>query len=835
MRPECIQSVEAAIGRSLKAGEAADIEARIIKAKKDLAAQDRAEWSRMPETERLTAAGQRVGEQLMGDLAKKKQRLALDILASQRIQSDIDANPTLSPLNVLNRILAPFQDGQSRVQSIDTQARSIADLAKSEMLDLIDATKGAWLGFVTDMKMNQNIVRELHGQQTGDAVAAKAAEQFKRTAENLRERFNRAGGQVGKLEDWAMPHSHSALRVAKAGRDQWVADTLPLMNREKFVNEDGTLMTDQQMAEFLGEAYVTISTSGANKVEAGQFNGGGKRSNRGSEERSLHYRDGDAWLEYQSKYGEQELGQTLMGHIDAISRDIALVERLGSNPNHMLRMYLDKAEQAEKLAGGDLNAINRLRSRTETLYAEVTKANLPVSMTLADWFKAYRGINIASRLGSTTITAITDQATIAVTARQHGLAWHRIFGKEMKLLNPANAADRQIAHEVGLGINELMAGLSRYADDGLGTAANMAGKAAKYGTTAASAIMRVSALNAMTSARKQAFSMMLMNKYGTMSRNKSWDDLLPDDRKMLEGTGITKQDWQIWQKAQPMDRDGDLILSAKDIMRIPDDQLTEFGNPQTVREQAATRYHAHVLDEQGMAILEAGSREQAKLFGGVQKGTYTGEIWRSMLQFKSFTAALMMRHGVRMMSQEGVRGKAAYGAYFFVLATLLGGLAVQLRELFQGGDPNDMTESDFWQKAVLAGGGLGIYGDILKAGTTSDGKGVAEVAGGPILGDAVGIAKIANRGVRSAMGDDKANAGNEVVKFAKSHIPAANLWYTRAATDRLIFNQLHDLANPNYTKRKEARDRRMYDRTAWWSPDDLMPDDSPDWEKAVGE
>ena len=829
MRDQCIKSVEAALGRPLRAGEAKEIEQRIVEAKKQLAVRDRKAYMQMPENERLVEAGKLVSESLQSEFAKKQQRLALDMLAAQRAKADIEANTQLSPLNTINRMLAAFNDGKSQVQSVYSQAQATSAIAKSMMLDVIDATKGKWLGLANDVEMNRDIVRELHGTDTGNAVAAKAAKQFQEVAEILRERFNRAGGMVGKLEDWAMPHVHSAFKVAKAGRDAWVNDILPMINRERYINEDGSLMSDAQLREFLNESYVSIATDGANKMEAGRFSAGGKRSNRGSESRVLHFKGGDEWLAYQAKYGEGDLLSIMTGHIDGIALDIALVERFGSNPNHMLKMLLDDAEKTEKLAGGDLDKINKMRRRTERLYDEVARNNVAVSTTLAEAFAAYRSINVASRLGGATLSSFTDAASIARTAWMHGLAYHRIFGQGLKNLNPLDASDRELARSVGLGIEEMLASMNRYNDDGLTTTATRAGKVAKYSNAAASAVMRASGLNALTAARKQAFSMMLMDKYGKLSRSKAWKDLEADDRSFLESTGITEQDWQIWQKATPLERsNGSMILSARDIMAIKD-------LPLSVREQAATRYMAHILDEQGMAVIEAGARERAKMYGYLQKGTWTGEIGRSTMQFKSFTAALMMRHGARMMGQEGAWGKAAYGVPLFVMMSLLGGLVTQLREIAQGNDPQDMTQESFYVNAVLSGGALAVYGDVLKAGSTPDGKGFADLAGGPILGDITQMLAIGNRGVRTAMGDDKANAANEAIKFAKSHTPFANLWYTRAATDRLIFNQLQEMANPGYLQRKEARDRRKFDRTPWWGSGSLTPDRAPDWEKAVGE
>src|SRR3546814_11445665 len=115
------------------------------------------------------------------------------------------------------------------------------------------------------------LVRELHGQDSGNATAKAGAKVYHEVAESLRKRFNAAGGDVGRLEDWGMPHHHSQLRVAKAGKEAWVAETMPLLNRARYVTETGARMNDAEVAEFLGEAWKTIATGGANMIEPGQL------------------------------------------------------------------------------------------------------------------------------------------------------------------------------------------------------------------------------------------------------------------------------------------------------------------------------------------------------------------------------------------------------------------------------------------------------------------------------------------------------------------------------------------------------------------------------------
>src|SRR3546814_10823656 len=131
-----------------------------------------------------------------------------------------------------------------------------------------------------------------------------------------------------------MPHHHSQLRVAKAGKEAWVAETMPLLNRDRYVTETGARMSDAEVAEFLGEAWKTIATGGANKIEPGQFRGTGARANRGSDSRVIHFRDGDAYLDYQQQFGERAIYEVMTGHVQGVAKDLAAIETFGPHPAH---------------------------------------------------------------------------------------------------------------------------------------------------------------------------------------------------------------------------------------------------------------------------------------------------------------------------------------------------------------------------------------------------------------------------------------------------------------------------------------------------------------------
>lgn len=271
-----------------------------------------------------------------------------------------------------------------------------------------------------------------------------------------------------------------------------------------------------------------------------------------------------------------------------------------------------------------------------------------------------------------------------------------------------------------------------------------------------------------------------------------------------------------------VDRKGNQLMSARSIYEIPDDKLKPFGDPQKVRDEVATQFQAHLLDEQGMAVVEAGLRERTWMSAGQRKGTGMGEIIKSMLQFKSFPAAFLMRHGSRAMAQDGVKGKAAYGVSLFAMTTLLGALAVQLKELANGNDPSTMWDSDdpqktmnFWTRSAVQGGGLSILGDILVAGTDTSGRSASDFMVGPFGSDVKAMLGLTVGNLTQYYDDKDTNASNEAFRLLKNKIPAQNLWYTKAATNRMIFDEMQDMIAPGYREKLLRKAEREHDRTRW--------------------
>lgn len=840
MKDQCKSAVAKALGKdSLNQQEAQLIEQRIKDAMKSLAKKDRDMWRNLSDAEKLTKAGEFVAQDIQDQLKRKHAIAARDILTQSKNLTLLD-HPTLSSSEVVDRLVAPHGD-MSGVQSIDSKSRAIASIYRGELVDFYTNIKGG-MGVFTDKEMVTNIVRERFGDNTSDPVAKKISDKMGEVFEGMRERFNRSGGDIGKLDDWGLPQTHDLAKIVKAGKDAWVKKAEQLINTEKYVNDDGTYYSQQQIRELLEYSYDTLSLKGTNKNEIGRqsFGGNSKITSRHSESRVLHFKDADAWLDYQADFGGMPFVDLVEAHINGLSKDISLVENLGSNPKNAMRILMDAADKKDRDRKLIKTNNNHTLERAKVMFSEFMGENTPQREVLANLGLAYRSMNVASMLGGTTLSSFTDQAMIAKTASIHGIAYRKTFGELISQLNPKNKEDRELAHSLGLATEEMLGSIARWSDDGLTSVSGKSQKLARVSSAVASQVMRVSGLNALTGASKVGFTKMLMEKYGRLSRSKAWSELNELDRELMQKTGLSERVWEVMRLADPVvDRKGNQLMSARSIYEIPDEKLLAFEDPQRVRDEVASSFQAHLLDEQGMAVVEAGLRERTFMSAGQKKGTVTGEIYKSMLQFKSFPAAFLMRHGSRAMSQPTKMSKAGYGISIFAMTTLLGALVVQLKELANGNDPQTMWDSEdpqktmnFLTRSAVQGGGLSILGDILVAGTDTSGRGTSDFMVGPFGSDAKAVLGLTVGNFTQYYEGKDTNAANEAFKALKNKIPAQNLWYTKAATNRMIFDEMQDMIAPGYREKLLRKAEREHDRTRFWG-DDLDDIQVPEFEKII--
>ncbi len=824
MRQECINAVQQAAQRTLTAREIQNIEDRIYRNMRQLARNDPASWRQMTDAERLRRAGQLAANELQQEAGLKRRRVALTIAARQRLDTFINSyQGTDGKLGALNRTIAFSADGKSNFLSVESRGKATRDYALSQIQEAFEAVDPRFFHLFEDEKGVRDLVFEIRGQDTGNVKAKNGAKAWADVTELLRRRFNDAGGDIGYLENWGIPQHHSMEKVGRATREQWVSDVIGKLDRKYYIKEDGQLMSDAEVTAFLGEAYNTIATGGLNKLSDSGLRLSGARANRGNASRQIHFKDADSYLEYQNQYGDRSLWEVMVGHLEGISKDIALVETYGPNPDHVFRSILDEVT-AETATANPQNTgkVKRLANSTENLYNFISGKTQPIANPhIAQWSDNIRNWMVASRLGSALLASFSDLGTMYLSAKVTNLPMNQLFRNQLEAMDPTNRSELARARRAGLAMESLLGSVNRWAMD------NMGPSKARW---AATAVMRASGLTAWSDAHKRAYGVTMMGSLGeVVSRSPDLRSLDDADFRILKSKGITEQDFSVWKLADQEDwgKGNNTMLTPESIMRIPDDAVKHLGAPERVKFEAMRKLLGAVAEEVDMAVITPGAREQMITGGGLQRGTWKGELVRSVFLFKSFPISVVMRHWSRAMGMPSAGGRAAYIGTFIASTTILGALSQQLNDMASGRNPREMTGEDapkFWLGALLKGGGLGLYGDFLLSDHTRYGGGALASMLGPVAGLVDDVVKLGQGIPLNAVEGKPEQTGGDLVKLGKGLIPGANLWYAKAALDHMIFNQLQEYFSPGYLRKVEQRSKKQFNQTYWWRPQDVTPE-----------
>jgi hypothetical protein len=597
---------------------------------------------------------------------------------------DFDRNKAsgLKPLDAVEKTIVRDYTGRTRVESVEQRVAGI----KSDILRRVQATWDAlgddWLGFFQDSEKVKTLVRALRGEKTGDQVADQGAKAFHDAAEEARVAFNRAGGDVGKLDDWGMPQHHSQEKVAiaakvlgkggvddvAANRKAWVDYMTPKMLKTaaqgKYYTDEvsGQPWAEDRMREFLSKAWDTIATNGIANLEPGVRQGRrkcGEPPRRAPADPLRERRRRPRILEHfrRSKPGgNPERPPRAHGARHRLHR--ALRPEPGPDLQHAARHGAEgsghrPAAQAGEPAGQGSETRRALRVlgradqavREHKLFEGRRRPRSPERGRKA----RRRGHRFVLRRQADVRGGLAPERDPDDPALEH-----RGPDAEPGECRGPRALERQ-----GLMLESVRSGLNRFYE-GLGGGA---GPASDFRTTTgkfANAVMRLTGMTAINElAEGRLRGRALPRDRARGSEGKDFASLADSDVRALRGYGITERDWNTWKLA-PLEtlkvgsQDLAGALTPEAIARIPEDALRKANiigaadGPEAAalaRREAMVKLLGIVNTESDFAIVTPGWKERAQFYSGLaaQRGTFMGEVARSTLQFKSFPWAYFQR------------------------------------------------------------------------------------------------------------------------------------------------------------------------------------------------
>lgn len=785
---------------------------------------------------------------------------ATDALSRRRFHAVVDQLQTMRRLkNIIEtaddpaatlRNLLEFSEGSGyRGESVRSIREGYEAQINATLYEALQETGLNVVGSSRNIARFENVIRELHGEATGDMRATELAKAVRKAQDRMRRAFNAHGGAIRELDNYGVQHTHDVVQLRKAGFEAWRADVEGQIAWDKiddvttgkpFAANAGDVPARARSDRFLRDVFEGITTRGWDDKDPTMSVGGKALYNQRADARVLHFKDGSSWLEYNKKYGASDPFSGMIDGLHGLARDVALMRVLGPNPRmgleYAIQVAQKRVETAATLAktASELKAASKLAERVNTqskrakaMLAHLNgDANIPESAAWASFFSGTRSVLTSAQLGSAVVSSVTDLATIRMAAKIVGMKPRNVLSRSAQLT--ASRATRETAARMGYVASALAdagGGSSRYFGQlfGTGLPERLAGFT-----------LRASGLSWVTDMRRIAFKMEFSG-YLAENADRAFDKIDDSLRRILDDRGITAADWDVLR--DPAVRFSDPSSGADFIspMYFLENQ-TSISRAEA--EGLAVRLEAIMQEQLEYAVPSASVEGRAMLQGTAAPGSVSGELARSFMSYKSFSISLTLGQIRRWKTLPGPMAKAKYAAEMSTSLLILGGLAVQLKELTKGNDPRPMDDGKFWMAAMMQGGGLGIFGDFFAAETSRMGGGIGETIAGPVFGlagDVIG--PIASNAARVADGKDPL-IGRDIANFAGRNTPvASSLWYARAAYGRMVADTLQRWLDPEAEtlwRRQERRRQADYGNASWWQRGDMLPSRAPDLNNAFG-
>lgn len=396
----------------------------------------------------------------------------------------------------------------------------------------------------------------------------------------------------------------------------------------------------------------------------------------------------------------------------------------------------------------------------------------------------------------------------------------RFMSRYLSLMNPANAADRQLAVRLGL-IAEHAVAQAYGARRMLGF--DIAGPSATRRIV--DVTMNLSLMTPHTQMARWAFGMEFLGLMAD-SAGKGFDELPFKD--MLTRHGITADDWNKLRKVPLFEERGATFLRPMDYLKL---------DKSAAGLDLAQKFQTMLVDESKFAVPDVNLHSRRILLGDTKPGSLLGEAARSLAMFKNFPLTFTNVIMRRYLTDALVDGRqAGYAAAMVLSMSAIGALRVQLGQISQGHDPQDMANPDFVLRSLLTGGGLGIYGDFLFQDHNRYGMGIAATVAGPVVGALGDTLKFTAGNLQEILDGKDPKILKDLAELSERYTPGSTIWYLRLTQERLLWDQLQKMVDPGFEdKVKRAEKRRLKDhgQQSWWGAGQLRPSRAPELGSAL--
>jgi hypothetical protein len=766
-------------------------------------------------------------------IVKKRNLVESNMKALDTYQKVIDAvdlsEGRINPIEAVEAILVGMQKFSKITRdSIGGKQEALEDVLITKLIRNINNISDNAFKDFTDGKMDIEIMNEMLGIPTGIKDAKNLAKVLKEFQADLRLRLNDLGANIGELDDWITKMSHDTQKMGRAdigsrliadNRYAWreyIKSRLDLKRTFRNVNDP------KKIDEILDSIFNSLMSGDHTKYNGADSVYGTKNvTNRLNAARVLHFKNVQARQEYNIKFGEPSLKESIFSVLATSSRNIALMQELGTNPRNTLDKVLSLLKK--KYKESDPKIVSQLNFKTfKNQFAELDGSiNGIANDLLARAGMVVRSTGNMARLGSASISSFGDLAQYMGTTSFQGRGLLTGLFEAMSGLFRANDT---AAMEV-LQITSNSVAATAFRGNIYGAADDTWGRMGRLQNT----FFKFNGMNGWVASLKSSMALGLSRHYGMLADTKL-SDLSIREQNFLTLYGIDEGKWNMLRSIKTLAVDNKRYLTAESIDDISNNSIINYvGRKLSAREIRNFKADLqltwkNVLSDQGKhGSPEPDAAVRAITNQGLEKGTPMGETIRFIMQFKSFPISMWKKIIGRELYSYGPNesslAKLGGLSTILLLGTFFGYLAMSTKDMLRGRSPRDPKNKNTILQAFAQGGGAGIYGDFLISEIQNEyGNGIFETALGPTASD---LKKLLD--MVSTMNEPK-KAGKKFFELVEGHTPFLNLYYTKAAYDYLIGYQVKEMLDPGYFERMKQKHEEKRGQSYYLKPGSLIPD-----------
>lgn len=607
-------------------------------------------------------------------------------------------------------------------------------------------------------------------------------------------------------EDFLLSRIHDREKMMAVSKNDWVKTAMQRFSGS-FVGMD-----DAEKYRAFGDIYDGKKSgryvpSEASRGDAWAPKGTGKNQGLASAPRRVLVASSplDEW-KYAAQFG-QDIFPTIMQGIDDRAQTVATVQKWGlhtaDNFNTLLGKVTDHLKDDPEAQAQFLTHEKELRNKFEA--TQVRSSNIATNWK-GRWLQNAMAVENASKLGmhvprslNSWQTAIT--LTRDITGRTLPEVATDLASKMAENFAPGSNGGREAGLHLGLSLHSFAADLMGQT----GAAGNL-----KPGMLAEGmqSIGKMTGTDRFVTSGKVATAQFVSRELGSLA-DTSFEKLTVQQKETLMRYGLHGEKWDAIRQAVATDGPLKGAITPEAIRGLTDEQVRPAApagatprDLEAARSDMATGLSTYFNDVAGLTMAESNTRSRYAAYGLASPSDSWGIARRMMMQFKQ--AALIQQQLTKRVYQSGGGGTSNLSGVFTHVAgaAFLGMVGQYVIDAATGKAPASPGSPEMLARAGLNGLGAGVVGDALfhalagPSGMKTSGLMLADLAG-PVVGDA-GKALDASmhtlRGIHQSLeGTSKENqyGGKEWAQLIHSLTPGQNIFYTKAAMDYLLMNELH--------------------------------------------